>query len=92
MSTVVSILDCQSSYRCVAVHTAADMLGVSRRLIRHLIETGRLPATRRGLRAWAIRVCDIETLRTVRRSRLEMKSPARVVALERQANCFQYDR
>ncbi len=41
----------------------ADELGISISRVHHLIAAGRVPATKFGARAWAIRKEDIEAIR-----------------------------
>jgi excisionase family DNA binding protein len=42
------------------VHIAADRIGRSPRTVRRFIQSGKLPATRRGQRSWIISPEDID--------------------------------
>jgi ribosomal protein S14 len=45
------------------VHHAAKKLGLSRRMVRHLAETGVLPARKLGKKIWGFDSLDVEDLR-----------------------------
>jgi len=45
------------------VHHVAKRLGLSRRMVRHLAETGVLPARKRGKKIWCFDGPDVEELR-----------------------------
>ena len=61
----------------LSVEEVAHLLGLTARRVRALIAAERLPATRIGLRAWAIARSDAATFRAVPRSpgRPRLRSP-----------------
>jgi excisionase family DNA binding protein len=58
----------QAPCRFILVHHAAERLGCSDRTVRRLIQQGRIPARRKGRRAWTINPSDLDRLRTRRHS------------------------
>jgi len=46
----------------ILVHHAARRLKRSERTVRRLIQQGKLPARRHGLRCWVISIADVERL------------------------------
>jgi len=64
----------------LSVEEVARLLGLTARRVRALIATGRLPATRIGLRAWAIVRSDALAFSAVPRSpgRPSSRTPAEV--------------
>ena len=56
--------------RPLLVHHVARRLGMSRRMVRHLAETGKLPGYKTGRKIWQFRGADVEELRVRRESRV----------------------
>ena len=54
----------QAPSRSILVHHAAQRLGCSDRTVRRHIQQGRIPARRKGQRAWTINPSDLDRLRT----------------------------
>jgi ribosomal protein S14 len=55
--------------RMLLVHHVAWRLGLSRRMIRHLAKTGKLPGSKAGKKIWQFLVADVEELRARREVR-----------------------
>jgi len=51
------------------VHHVAGRLGISRRMVRHLAETGKLRGFKKGKKIWHFLVADVEELRVRREAR-----------------------
>lgn len=62
----------------LSVEEVAHLLGLTARRVRALVATGRLPATRIGLRAWAIARSDALAFSAVPRSPGRPKSRKQV--------------
>jgi excisionase family DNA binding protein len=58
----------QAPSRTILVHHAAQQLGCSDRTVRRHIQQGRIPARRKGRRAWTIDSSDLDRLRARRPS------------------------
>lgn len=49
-----------SGEKLIRVHVVAHRLNLSPRMVRHLIGTGELPASRIGQRAWGVTPSDLD--------------------------------
>jgi excisionase family DNA binding protein len=52
--------------RPLFVNNVAKRLGLSRRMVRHLAETGELPAEKGGKKIWLFRSVDVDAFRARR--------------------------
>jgi excisionase family DNA binding protein len=55
--------------RPLLVHHVAKRLGISRRMVRHLAETGQLPGFKSGKKIWQFFAADVEKFRVEREVR-----------------------
>jgi len=65
----IGVISFRGCARLLLVHHVARRLGISRRMVRHLAETGKLRGHKAGRKIWQFFATDVEGLRAQRETR-----------------------